>query len=198
VDQGQFQQLQRVPLRAVQDLPRIEHPVGIELHPSLPYGKGQVEHAARGQERRQAFESAFKARRIHRIPIAAQAEVFQGVQARKRVAAAQQLIHGIHEVGLLEQHPRDGLLDGPDVEDLHLAEAGHMGHQAVHPGSDIHVPHGLGLEYFPGDQQILPKVFRIHVPALVEPIMDAQQKIEAAAVASPEFEVVPDEPGEAP
>jgi len=89
-------------------------------------------------------------------------------------------------------------MDGPYVEDLHLAEAGHMGHETVHPGADIHVPCGLGLEDFPGDQQILPEIFHVHVPAFVKPIMDAGQEIEAAFVALFEFEIVPDEPGEAP
>jgi hypothetical protein len=176
----------------------IEHPVGIELHPSLPDRKGQVEHPARAQEGRQIPEPALKALGIDRVPVAPQAEVLQGVQAGQGVAAVPQALDGIHQVGLPEHHARGGLMDRPHVEDLHLAEAGHMGHEAVHPGADVHVPQGFGLEYFLGDHQVLPEVLRIDVPALLEPVMDAEQEIEAAAVAFPELEIVPHEPGETP
>lgn len=80
-DDDEFLQRHASRLGTVHDAARVKHPVGVKFHPFLTDRRREVKGATRLQQLRHIGNAALITLRVDLVAIAAQAKVFDGMQA---------------------------------------------------------------------------------------------------------------------
>ena len=146
------------PLHETQQVGNGKDPVGIELDPLFADGNGKIEFTALFQHPEHIVPADEMASIVQTIPVASEAEVFHGVQARKGVAI-------IDEREILSREVCPGKADvgniqilATDIKNLDLTERRNVGHEPVDTGADIDMPCGVYLKNLLGNEEILEEV----------------------------------------
>lgn len=151
----------------------VEYAMCVEFDALFSDGDGEVEDAAGLKELHERLEAADVAFGIDGVAVAAEAEVFEGMEAGEGVAAGAEPWRGFHDIELAEGDVGDGDVERADVEDLDFAEGGDMGDETVDARTDIHVFVGVAFEDFTGDEEVLVEVVAPGGAALGVSVMEA-------------------------
>lgn len=143
-----------------------EYPLGVELDALWTDGCGQIQCASRFQDAMKIAQSEQVPIVIHRVTIASESEVLDGVKTGERIGALKQIIGEFrHEIRLLERYPGNVVGEWTDIDDIDLSERGDMGHESINASTDIKMTAWPVLVDSSRDQQILVKVMTAGRPA---------------------------------
>ena len=115
-------------------------PVGIELDALFADGNGKIEFTALFQHPEHIVPANEMASIVQTIPVASEAKVFHGVQARKGVAVidereirSREVCPGKVDVGNIE-------ILAADIKNLYFPERSYVSHEPIDTGTDVHMP----------------------------------------------------------
>lgn len=151
----------------------VEYAMCVELDALSSDGDGEVEDAAGLKELHERLEAADVAFGIDGVAVAAEAEVFEGMEAGEGVAAGAELWRGFHDIELAEGDVGDGDVEGADIEDFDRTESCDVGDETVDARTDVHVPLGVALEDLASDEEVLVEVVATGRAALGRPVVEA-------------------------
>ena len=127
------------PLHEAKQVGNRKDPVGIELDPLFADGNGKIEFTALFQPPEHIVPADEMVSIVQTIPVASEAEVFHGVQARKGVAVidekeilSREVCPGKTDVGNIE-------MKATDIKNLDLTERRNVGHEPIDTGADINM-----------------------------------------------------------
>ena len=128
------------PLHEAQQVGNGKDPVGIELDPLFADGNGKIEFTALFQHPEHIVPADEMASIVQTIPVASEAEVFHGVQARKGVAVidereilSREVCPGKADVGNIE-------ILAADIKNLYFPERSYVPHEPIDTGADVYMP----------------------------------------------------------
>jgi hypothetical protein len=128
------------PLHEVQQVGNGKDPVGIELDPLFADGNGKIEFTALFQHPEHIVPADEMASIVQTIPVASEAEVFHGMQARKGVAVidereilSRKVCPGKADVGNIE-------ILAADIKNLYFPERSYVPHEPIDTGADVYMP----------------------------------------------------------
>lgn len=151
IDEGKGDQVELA--EGFEDGMKIEDAVGIEFDAFAADGDGEVEAAAGSKDALEVVDEGETGMRIDGVRVAAEAEVFGGVEAGERIDAVIGKAGQAGCIVLNELEAGDFTVHGPDIDDGDGHENEEMGDEAVEAGGDIGVGGGAALvDFFRGPE----------------------------------------------
>ena len=151
-----------------------KHAMGIEFDALRADRHGEIELAALGQHALQIGETFQMALEIDGVAVAAEAEMFERMQARHRIAIAlQRGRERRHHIDLLEAHVWNVGGKRPHVEHFDLAIGRDMGHEPVDARTHIHMQPRRIRENPARHKQVLMEIVALCGARIVGTIVEA-------------------------